>query len=136
MEGHAPAVHVPSKTPAPHGKGVPASPAADPGIQLTASRRSDLIVVGVDESPGSARAVDWAAAEAARRHGSLRLVNAVADLTPFGAEGAVYGVTNLDATKMVEHAAMPGQKVTRLSEAEAVTPYFSILLIHGQGRRP
>jgi len=37
---------------------------------------------------------------------------------------------------MVEHAAMPGQKVTRLVEAEAVTPYFSILLIHGQGRRP
>lgn len=37
---------------------------------------------------------------------------------------------------LVEHAAMPGQRVTRLAEAESVTPYFSILLIHGQGRRP
>ncbi|CDO37597.1 precorrin-2 C(20)-methyltransferase [Novosphingobium sp. KN65.2] len=37
---------------------------------------------------------------------------------------------------LVEHAAMPNQRVTRLAEAENVTPYFSILLIHGQGRRP
>jgi len=37
---------------------------------------------------------------------------------------------------LVEHAAMPDQRVTRLAEAENVTPYFSILLIHGQGRRP
>lgn len=37
---------------------------------------------------------------------------------------------------LVEHAAMPEQRVTRLADAEAVTPYFSILLIHGQGRRP
>lgn len=37
---------------------------------------------------------------------------------------------------LVQYAAMPGQSVTRLAEAEAVTPYFSILLIHGQGRRP
>jgi precorrin-2/cobalt-factor-2 C20-methyltransferase len=36
----------------------------------------------------------------------------------------------------VERAAMPGQKVTRLVDAATVTPYFSILLIHGQGRRP
>ena len=41
-----------------------------------------------------------------------------------------------DAAWLVEHAAMPGQRVTRLSEATSVTPYFSILLIHGQGRRP
>lgn len=41
-----------------------------------------------------------------------------------------------DAAWLVEHAAMPGQKVTRLVDAETVTPYFSILLIHGQGRRP
>lgn len=40
------------------------------------------------------------------------------------------------AAWLVEHAAMPGQKVTRLVDAESVTPYFSILLIHGQGRRP
>ncbi len=37
---------------------------------------------------------------------------------------------------LVEYAAMADQRVTRLCEAEAVTPYFSILLIHGQGRRP
>jgi len=37
---------------------------------------------------------------------------------------------------LVEHAAMAEQRVTRLCEAEEVTPYFSILLIHGQGRRP
>ncbi|GHC88459.1 precorrin-2 C(20)-methyltransferase [Novosphingobium pokkalii] len=37
---------------------------------------------------------------------------------------------------LVEHAAMPTQRVTPLAQAEAVTPYFAILLIHGQGRRP
>ncbi|MPS68004.1 MAG: precorrin-2 C(20)-methyltransferase [Novosphingobium sp.] len=37
---------------------------------------------------------------------------------------------------LVEHAAMAEQRVTPLCEAQAVTPYFSILLIHGQGRRP
>jgi precorrin-2/cobalt-factor-2 C20-methyltransferase len=32
---------------------------------------------------------------------------------------------------------MPGQTVTRLAEAEGkVTPYFSIIVVHGQGRRP
>lgn len=41
-----------------------------------------------------------------------------------------------DEAWLVEHAAMPGQRVTRLVDAENVTPYFSILLIHGQGRRP
>lgn len=37
---------------------------------------------------------------------------------------------------LVEHAAMPEQRVTPLAEATHVTPYFSILLIHGRGRRP
>lgn len=37
---------------------------------------------------------------------------------------------------LVEHAAMADQRVTPLREALAVTPYFSILLIHGKGRRP
>lgn len=37
---------------------------------------------------------------------------------------------------LVEHAAMAEQRVTPLGEVEGVTPYFSILLIHGQGRRP
>lgn len=37
---------------------------------------------------------------------------------------------------LVENAAMVGERVIPLREAEAVTPYFSILLIHGKGRRP
>jgi precorrin-2/cobalt-factor-2 C20-methyltransferase len=38
---------------------------------------------------------------------------------------------------LVEFATMPGQKVVRLVEVEGrVTPYFSIVLVHGQGRRP
>ncbi|ATX67254.1 precorrin-2 C(20)-methyltransferase [Roseinatronobacter bogoriensis] len=37
---------------------------------------------------------------------------------------------------IVEYAQMPRQNVQRLAEASAVTPYFSIVLIHGQGRRP
>ena len=49
---------------------------------------------------------------------------------------AVVAAGREHAAWLVEHAAMPGQRVTRLTEAENVTPYFSILLIHGQGRRP
>ncbi|PJE27825.1 precorrin-2 C20-methyltransferase [Pseudooceanicola antarcticus] len=38
---------------------------------------------------------------------------------------------------LIEFAAMPNQRVQRLAEAEdAVTPYFSIIVVHGQGRRP
>lgn len=38
---------------------------------------------------------------------------------------------------LVEFATMPGQKVMRLSEVKGrVTPYFSIVLVHGNGRRP
>jgi len=38
---------------------------------------------------------------------------------------------------LVEYATMPGQKVVRLVEVEGrITPYFSIVLVHGQGRRP
>lgn len=38
---------------------------------------------------------------------------------------------------LVEYASMPGQTVQRLAEAEGkVTPYFSIVVVHGQGRRP
>jgi precorrin-2/cobalt-factor-2 C20-methyltransferase len=44
-----------------------------------------------------------------------------------GKEGAAW---------LVEHAAMPDQRLMRLCEAEAVTPYFAIVVIHGQGRRP
>lgn len=42
-----------------------------------------------------------------------------------------------DAAWLVEFAAMSGQTVQRLAEAEGkVTPYFSIIVVHGQGRRP
>ncbi|KUF12430.1 precorrin-2 C(20)-methyltransferase [Pseudoponticoccus marisrubri] len=42
-----------------------------------------------------------------------------------------------DAAWLVEYASMGGQSVMRLSEAgEKVTPYFSIIVVHGQGRRP
>ncbi len=42
-----------------------------------------------------------------------------------------------DAAWLVEYASMPGQTVQKLSEAEdKVTPYFSIVVVHGQGRRP
>ena len=42
-----------------------------------------------------------------------------------------------DAAWLVEYASMPGQTVQRLSEARhKVTPYFSIIVVHGQGRRP
>lgn len=41
-----------------------------------------------------------------------------------------------DQAWLVEYAAMADQRVTRLCEADAVTPYFSILLIHGEERRP
>ena len=38
---------------------------------------------------------------------------------------------------LVEYATMPQQRVCRLTETEAgVTPYFSIVIVHGQGRRP
>lgn len=49
---------------------------------------------------------------------------------------AVAAAGREDSAWLVEYAAMPGQRVTPLAQAEAVTPYFSILLIHGQGRRP
>jgi len=115
---HVPAIDVPSKASAGPTKGTTASTAESKSRQ-THTRRSDLIVVGVDESAGSARAVDWAAAEAARRHGSLRLVHAAADLTPFGAEGAVYGVVNLDPGQMDEHAAMAMSRATALLDRVA-----------------
>lgn len=42
-----------------------------------------------------------------------------------------------DAAWLVEHAAMSDQNVQKLSEAgDKVTPYFSIIIVHGNGRRP
>jgi precorrin-2/cobalt-factor-2 C20-methyltransferase len=40
------------------------------------------------------------------------------------------------AAWLVEHAAMPEQRVVPLAQADDTAPYFAILLIHGQGRRP
>lgn len=37
---------------------------------------------------------------------------------------------------LVEHGTMPAQRVRRLAEVDGPVPYFSIALIHGQGRRP
>lgn len=42
-----------------------------------------------------------------------------------------------DRAWLVEYAAQEGQTVQRLRDApDRVTPYFSIVLVHGQGRRP
>lgn len=38
---------------------------------------------------------------------------------------------------LIEFATMPGQTVVKLAQHEGrVTPYFSIVVVHGQGRRP
>ncbi|WP_164659887.1 precorrin-2 C(20)-methyltransferase [Tropicibacter sp. Alg240-R139] len=42
-----------------------------------------------------------------------------------------------DRAWIVEYAQMPNQRVCKLSEnCEGLTPYFSIIIVHGQGRRP
>ncbi|MFS4439111.1 precorrin-2 C(20)-methyltransferase [Paracoccaceae bacterium GXU_MW_L88] len=42
-----------------------------------------------------------------------------------------------EAAWLVEYAAMPGQTVQKLSDREgASVPYFSIIVVHGEGRRP
>lgn len=42
----------------------------------------------------------------------------------------------LGAAWLIERGTMPGQRVQRLAEADEVTPYFAIVVVHGQGRRP
>jgi precorrin-2/cobalt-factor-2 C20-methyltransferase len=50
---------------------------------------------------------------------------------------ALAAAGRLDAAWLVERGTMPGQKVQPLAEApEAECPYFAIVLVHGQGRRP
>ncbi len=50
---------------------------------------------------------------------------------------ALQSAGRYDEAWLVEFATMPRQTVTRLAEAEtSVTPYFSIIIVHGQGRRP
>jgi len=42
-----------------------------------------------------------------------------------------------DRAWIVEFAQMPNQRVCKLSEdCDGITPYFSIIIVHGQGRRP
>jgi len=42
-----------------------------------------------------------------------------------------------EAAYLVEFATMPDQRVTRLCDLDgSVTPYFSIIVVHGNGRRP
>ena len=42
----------------------------------------------------------------------------------------------LGAAWLIERGTMPGQSVQLLTEAEAAAPYFSIVVVHGHGRRP
>ncbi|WP_022681669.1 precorrin-2 C(20)-methyltransferase [Sphingobium bisphenolivorans] len=49
---------------------------------------------------------------------------------------AVEAAGKQDCAWLVEYATMDKQRLTPLMEADSVTAYFSILLIHGQGRRP
>lgn len=49
---------------------------------------------------------------------------------------AVEAAGKQDCAWLVEYATMADQRITPLAQAEEVTGYFSILLIHGQGRRP
>ncbi len=50
---------------------------------------------------------------------------------------ALTAAGRMEEAWLVEFATMPGQKVVRLAHAEGrITPYFSIVLVHGRGRRP
>ncbi|NRB00198.1 MAG: precorrin-2 C(20)-methyltransferase [Rhodobacteraceae bacterium] len=50
---------------------------------------------------------------------------------------AIADAGRLEEASLVEFAAMKNQRMTPLAEAgDRVTPYFSIIVIHGQGRRP
>lgn len=41
-----------------------------------------------------------------------------------------------DAAWVVSHGTMAEQRITRLSDLQGDVPYFAIVLLHGQGRRP
>lgn len=50
---------------------------------------------------------------------------------------ALAAVGRLDQAWLVERGTMPGQRIARLAEVDAADcPYFAIVLVHGQGRRP
>ena len=43
----------------------------------------------------------------------------------------------LESAFLVEYASMPNEKVTKLIDFKSINvPYFSIIIIHGKGRRP
>ena len=43
----------------------------------------------------------------------------------------------LDQAWLVQHGTMPQQQMARLADTpDGVCPYFAIVLVHGQGRRP
>lgn len=50
---------------------------------------------------------------------------------------ALAAAGRLDQAWLVERGTMPGQRIARLAEVEAADcPYFAVVLVHGQGRRP
>ncbi|WP_294391411.1 precorrin-2 C(20)-methyltransferase [uncultured Sphingomonas sp.] len=49
---------------------------------------------------------------------------------------AIAAAGRMEAAWLVEYAAMPEQRVVPLTQTGDVAPYFAIVLIHGQGRRP
>lgn len=50
---------------------------------------------------------------------------------------ALHAAGKYEDAYLIEYATMPNQQVQKLCEAEGkVTPYFSIIVVHGQGRRP
>ena len=49
---------------------------------------------------------------------------------------ALTAAGRMETAWLVERGTMPEQRVHRLSEAPAKVPYFSIAVVHGQGRRP
>ncbi|AUH66587.1 precorrin-2 C(20)-methyltransferase [Paracoccus zhejiangensis] len=50
---------------------------------------------------------------------------------------ALEAAGRLDQAWLIERGTMPDQRIARLAEVEAADcPYFAIVLVHGQGRRP
>ena len=50
---------------------------------------------------------------------------------------ALVATGRLEAAWLIEYATMPNQTVRRMTEAPSMpAPYFSMIVVHGQGRRP
>ncbi len=49
---------------------------------------------------------------------------------------ALAAAGRLEDAWLIERGTMPGQRIQRLAEAEGDWPYFTIAVVHGQGRRP